>query len=113
MLATLIHFKSIDDKFRRDFAYVIAKIITPREFYERSILFTSDYHSPHGTAQPLTCLHISTLLYCVWKLGILGRDKRYFWKLLQSSIFKNRRNLSLTITLMVYGFHFHRLIKPG
>ena len=101
------------DILRHGYESVVKRISSPKDFYERIITFISAYQQPLGGTQRLTHGHISALFDSVWKLGIVGQGKRYFWKLLVLSVFRNPRNLPLAITLMIYGFHFRRMAKTA
>jgi hypothetical protein len=102
------------DVLRHGYEHVIKSMSSPKIFYAHITTFASEYHQPPGKSQRLTHNHIIVLLNSIWKLGIVGQGKRYFWKLLLSSIFRNPRNLPLAISLMIYGFHFRQSVKqPG
>lgn len=44
-------------------------------------------------------------------LGVIGRERSHFWKLLFWSLFRKPRLLPLTITYAVYGFHFRKVAE--
>jgi hypothetical protein len=47
----------------------------------------------------------------VWILGIREKGRRYFWKLLVSSLLKYPRAFPLSMSLAVYGFHFRKIVE--
>jgi hypothetical protein len=47
----------------------------------------------------------------VVRLGIIGRERFHYWKLLFWSLFRRPRLLPLAITLSITGHHFRRIFK--
>ena len=47
----------------------------------------------------------------VYRLGLLEKGKKYFWKLLILSLVKHPRKFSLAMTFAVYGFHFRKITE--
>jgi hypothetical protein len=46
----------------------------------------------------------------IWYLGIKEKGRRYYWRLVISTLLKRRRSFPLVITLAIYGYHFRKLI---
>jgi hypothetical protein len=44
-------------------------------------------------------------------LGVIGKERLYYWKLFFGSIFCRPRNFSTAMTLAIYGFHFRRVFE--
>ena len=45
------------------------------------------------------------------RLGIIGRERYQYWKLVFWSLFRRPRLFPLAITFAIYGFHFRRVFK--
>jgi hypothetical protein len=47
----------------------------------------------------------------VTRLGVLGRERAEYWRLLVWTLFRRPRALALAITLAIYGYHFRRVCE--
>jgi hypothetical protein len=103
--------KANHEVLRHGYEYVVKSISSPKDFYARIAAYTLTPHPPAGGSQRLTRDHVSVLFVSMWKLGVQGQGKRYYWKLLATSFFRNPKTLPLMITMMVYGLHFRRMGK--
>jgi len=97
------------DKLRAGYQRVVRTIYQPKEFYERLVTFLKEYRMPQNIPQRLTYTHISAFFKSVWKLGLICKGRRYYWKLFLYSLFKQPQKFPLAITMMIYGYHFRRV----
>ena len=44
-------------------------------------------------------------------LGVVGKERLYYWKLFFWSLIRRPRHFSTAITLAIYGFHFRRVFE--
>jgi Domain of unknown function (DUF4070) len=44
-------------------------------------------------------------------MGIRENDRRYYWRLVGSTLFTKPRSLPLLLALSVYGYHFRKVVK--
>jgi hypothetical protein len=51
------------------------------------------------------------LIKSVVLLGIIGKERLYYWKLILWSIFRKPRLFPHAVTLMIYGFHFRKVFE--
>ena len=99
------------------YRHVMSTIYSPKSYYERVRTFMKEF-KPRRNAGPgqLKPHHVQALFLSVWRLGIIDKGRRYYWKLFWSTLFKRPRSFPLAITLSVYGFHFRKtaeqLFKP-
>jgi radical SAM superfamily enzyme YgiQ (UPF0313 family) len=87
---------------------VVTTIYAPRPYYERVRTFLQDYKpvvKSHGRAR---YSDLKAFFTSLWRLGIVDRGRRYYWKLLFWGL-RHPRNLHLAITMAIYGFHFRRV----
>ncbi len=45
----------------------------------------------------------------LWILGVWGKERCYYWKLLLSSLTKYPRKFTLAVTLAIYGSHYRKV----
>ncbi len=91
---------------------VLDTIYSPRHYYERVVTFLKEY-KPRKTAgiSQLRFSHITGLIKTLWFLGVTNKGRRYFWRLLISTLLKRPRHFPLTISLSVSGFHFRKVAE--
>jgi radical SAM superfamily enzyme YgiQ (UPF0313 family) len=91
---------------------VLDTIYSPRHYYERVVTFLKEY-KPRKTAgvSQLRTNHISGFIKSLWFLGIRHKGRRYFWRLLISTLLKRPRHFPLSVNLSVSGFHFRKVVE--
>ncbi len=91
---------------------VLDTIYSPRHYYERVVAFLKEF-KPRKTAgiSQLRFSHIKSFVKSIWFLGFWNKGRRYFWKLLFSTLLKRPRHFALSIGLSVSGFHFRKVAE--
>jgi hypothetical protein len=91
---------------------VLDTIYSPQHYYERVTTFLKAY-KPRKTisVRQLQFIHIAQFIKSLWFLGMTDKGRRYFWKLLISTLLKRPRHLPLSIGLSVSGFHFRKVAE--
>jgi radical SAM superfamily enzyme YgiQ (UPF0313 family) len=94
------------------YKHVLDTIYSPRHYYERVVAFLKEY-KPRKTAgiSKLRFSYITSFLKTLWFLGIWNRGRRYYWKLLISTLLKRPRHFPMSIGLSVSGFHFRKVAE--
>jgi radical SAM superfamily enzyme YgiQ (UPF0313 family) len=91
---------------------VLDTIYSPRHYYERVVTLLKEY-KPRKTAgiSQFRFYHITGLIKSFWFLGVRTKGRRYFWRLIISTLMKRPRHFALSINLSVSGFHFRKVIE--
>jgi radical SAM superfamily enzyme YgiQ (UPF0313 family) len=90
---------------------VIDTIYAPRQYYDRIKTFLKEY-KPVGARQARIKLeHVSAFAKSVWFLGVVGKGRQYYWRLLAWTIAKRPRSFSMSVILAIYGFHFRKVVE--
>ncbi|MFC1964787.1 B12-binding domain-containing radical SAM protein [Chloroflexota bacterium] len=94
------------------YKYVLDTIYSPRHYYERVVTLLKEY-KPRKTAgiSQLRFSHITGLFKSLWFLGVTNTGRRYFWRLLISTLLKRPRHFPLLINLSISGFHFRKVAQ--
>ncbi len=90
---------------------ILNTIYSPKHYYARVKQFLKEYRPPKARGGRLEFSHIKALLKSVVRLGIIGRERLQYWKLLFWSLVRRPRLLPLAITLSIYGFHFRKIFR--
>jgi radical SAM superfamily enzyme YgiQ (UPF0313 family) len=90
---------------------ILSTIYSPKEYYKRvtDFLRTHDSLAKHGVS--LRFAHLRALAKSMFLLGVLGKERLYYWKLFFWSLIRRPRRFSTAITLAIYGFHFRRVFE--
>jgi radical SAM superfamily enzyme YgiQ (UPF0313 family) len=94
------------------YKHVLDTIYSPRHYYERVVTFLKEYHprvSP-GISK-LRLSHVTGFFRALWVLGFVDKGKRYFWRLIFTTILKRPRKLPISLGLSLSGFHFRKVVE--
>jgi radical SAM superfamily enzyme YgiQ (UPF0313 family) len=91
---------------------VLDTIYSPRNYYERVVTLLKEY-KPRKTAgiSQLQFCHITGFIKSLWFLGITDKGRRYFWRLIISTLLKHPRHFPLSVSLSIFGFHFRKVAE--
>jgi radical SAM superfamily enzyme YgiQ (UPF0313 family) len=89
---------------------VVKTIYSNKYYYERILTFLKNYRPLGKTKVRFTCSDIKAFLKSVWLLGIIGKGRFYYWKLIFWSL-RNPRCFHLAVTLAIYGFHYRSIFE--
>jgi radical SAM superfamily enzyme YgiQ (UPF0313 family) len=94
------------------YKHILETIYSHKHYYERVKTCLKEYRPKKRKGSlRLRSYHLTAFIKSMWFLGIWGKGKGYFWKLILSTIFKRPHLLPLAITLSVYGFHFRKVAE--
>ena len=86
---------------------VIRHIYAPKHYYRRLRTFLSEYRKP-PINEKVRREHLWAFFRSCFRLGILGRERWQFWKLLAWTGLHRREHFSLAVALAICGYHFRR-----
>jgi radical SAM superfamily enzyme YgiQ (UPF0313 family) len=87
---------------------LIKGLYEPRFFYQRVKTFLEVY-KPAQAPVNIKVEEILAFFTSVWKLGIVGRERREYWKLFFWTLARYPNKFALAITFAIYGYHFRRI----
>lgn len=90
---------------------ILETIYSPKNYYRRVIqlfreyrpLSTAKFHYQRG--------YLGALFKAMLRLGVIGRERFYFWQLFFWSLFRKPHLFPMAITYAVYGFHFRKVTE--
>ncbi|NCO82823.1 MAG: B12-binding domain-containing radical SAM protein [Nitrospirae bacterium CG_4_10_14_3_um_filter_44_29] len=95
---------------------VVHTIYSPKHYYARVKKFLKEYKPTQAKTFHFKFSRLEAGFKSIFRLGIIGRERIYYWKLFFWSLFHRPRLFPLAITLAIYGFHFRKIFKhrlPG
>jgi hypothetical protein len=95
------------------YKHILDTIYAPKQYYERVRTFLKEYkpRKIEGRISQLQFHHIEGFIKSVWFLGVMEKGRKYYWKLIISTLFKHPRAFPLSISLSVFGFHFRKIAE--
>lgn len=88
---------------------ILDTIYSPKYYYERVMRFLKVYHPRKKKMFQFNINYIAALFKSIFKMGIIGKERIYYWKLFFWSLFRKPHLFSLAITFAIYGFHFRKI----
>jgi radical SAM superfamily enzyme YgiQ (UPF0313 family) len=88
---------------------ILDKIYSPKYYYERVMRFMKEFEPKKKKVFHLNPNYILALFRSIFKLGVIGEERIYYWKLFFWSLVKKPELFSLAILFTIYGFHFRRI----
>lgn len=101
------------DKLDKGYRTIVDTIYSPKKYYERVIVFLKEYNFEMSRAAPthVSFVYIMAFIKSVIRLGIVGKERWYYWRLLFWSLFRRPKSFPLAVTLSIYGFHFRKVFE--
>jgi radical SAM superfamily enzyme YgiQ (UPF0313 family) len=92
---------------REGYERILKTIYSPKHYYSRVRTFLREYRAPPLNA-PLSLLHILAFFRSVVRLGIVGKERLQYWRLLTWTVFRRPRRFAMAVTFAIYGYHFRK-----
>lgn len=90
---------------------VVKTIYSPEKYYERVLTLLKNFKPFPRKKVPLDKDHINAFFKSIWHLGIKGKERFYYWKLITWSMLRRPQLLPLAVTFAIYGFHFRKVFE--
>jgi radical SAM superfamily enzyme YgiQ (UPF0313 family) len=97
------------DELLKGYQKIIQNIYSCKAYYARVLLFLKRYNPPF--VEPLSFNRVMALIKSIVFIGILKKDRIYFWKILFWSIFNKPKAFPLAVTYSIYGYHFRKVFR--
>lgn len=98
------------DVLREGYQNIMSHIYSPKNYYRRVKIFLKEY----GTPQIKTSLNLSRIFAFVRstiRLGLLGKERFHYWRLILWTLLRRPNLLPLAITLTIYGYHYRKICR--
>ena len=91
---------------------IMCHIYSPKHFYERVRTFLQEYEYKGPQRKiPLDFQRRMAFLRSCIRLGVFGKERFHYWKLILWTIRKRPELLPLAITFTIYGHHFRKVCE--
>jgi len=89
----------------------LGTIYAPRQYYARVKRFLENYHPVRKGASRIRMSELLAFYKSILLLGVIGKERVYYWRLFFWSLFRRPRMFPFAITLAIYGFHFRKIME--
>jgi radical SAM superfamily enzyme YgiQ (UPF0313 family) len=91
---------------------ILSTIYSPRQYYARIRTLLQEY-KPKTKAIGLQSKrsNLQGFFNCMWFIGMRENGRRYYWRLVASTLVTRPKLIPLLLALSVNGYHFRRVIK--
>jgi hypothetical protein len=87
---------------------IIDSIYSPQLYYVRLKKFLTEFRPMKANFPHIGLEHVYALAKATVVLGVVEKERVYYWRLLCWSLFRRPRVLHLAIILSIFGFHFRK-----
>jgi radical SAM superfamily enzyme YgiQ (UPF0313 family) len=95
-----------------EYGSFLRDLYSPKVYYRRVRRFLSEYRLPTIGAPSLRWREqLRAVTRSVALLGVIGRERLEFWKLLLWTLVRRPRAFPLAITFAIWGYHFRRTVE--
>jgi radical SAM superfamily enzyme YgiQ (UPF0313 family) len=98
------------DVLREGYGNLMRHIYSPEHYYKRAMTFLREYKRPK-VRTPLDFQRLLAFLRSSVRLGIFGKERFQYWRILFWTLFHRPQFFALAITLAIYGHHFRKICR--
>lgn len=90
---------------------ILKNLYTPKEYYKRLHHFLKGFEHKGQASFHFELRYLQGLFLSILKLGMIGKERIYFWKLFFWTLIRKPKLFSLYILYAIYGFHFRKIFE--
>jgi radical SAM superfamily enzyme YgiQ (UPF0313 family) len=98
------------DKLIDGYRAIMQQIYSPRKYYQRVRRILKELKAPVATT-PADWQRFLAFWRACLRLGVLGKERFQYWRLLAWTLARRPRLLPLAVTLAIYGHHYRRICE--
>jgi hypothetical protein len=87
---------------------ILRQIYSPRYYYQRVVTFLREFKTP-GIEVPMDLQRFLAIFRSCLRLGIIGRERVQYWKLMAWTLLRRPRLFPLAMALAIQGYHFRKV----
>jgi radical SAM superfamily enzyme YgiQ (UPF0313 family) len=98
------------ESLREGYRSILSHIYAPEYYYQRVKTFLREYKPPKIQMR-LDTEYILAFFRSVYRLGIVGKERVQYWRLMGWTLLRRPRLFPLAISLAIYGHHFRKVCE--
>lgn len=100
------------ERLKEGYQKILKQIYAPAPYYRRIRTFLREFRPAHVKFRIRFC-HIRALFRSFYFLGIVGKERVQYWKLILWAQFRYPRLMPQAIMLAIYGYHFRKICEKN
>jgi radical SAM superfamily enzyme YgiQ (UPF0313 family) len=98
------------DRLLGGYQSIMKQIYSPKNYYRRIRTLLKELKAPN-ISQPVNIQRFFSFFRSALRLGVLGKERFRYWQLMLWTLFRKPRQISVAITLSIYGYHYRRICE--
>ncbi len=98
------------DSLRAGYQSIMQQIYSPKNYYRRVRTLLMELKPPEIT-QPVNAQRFFSFFRSAFRLGVLGKERFQYWRLMIWTLAFKPRLMSVAITLSIYGHHYRKICE--
>ena len=90
---------------------IVNGIYSSKPYYDRIKTFLVHYDPAFKTQTRVTWIKFIAFLKSIFYIGIINKNRVYYWQLIIWSIMNKPKVLPLAVTYSIFGYHFRKVYK--
>lgn len=98
------------DHLIKGYRVIMKQIYSPSKYYRRVRCILKELKKPAATV-PADLQRFLAFFRACLRLGILGKERYQYWRLLMWTMVRRPRLMPLAVTLAIYGYHYRKICE--
>ena len=98
------------DRLLDGYQSIMKQIYSPKNYYRRVRTLLKELKAPEVN-QPINIQRLLSFFRAAFRLGVLGKERFHYWQLMLWTLVCKPRQISVAITLSIYGYHYRRICE--
>jgi len=102
------------DLLKNEYTDLLNNLYSPEKYYQRVKTFLQEYSLPKvklNVDLPFITENLMAFLRSIIRLGVISKERFYYWKLFFWTLFHKPRSFPQAITFSIYGYHFRKICE--
>ncbi len=95
---------------RKGYTDMMTQLYAPKQYYKRIKTLLREYRAPELKGS-FRFGHLLAFARSTVLLGVVGRERFQYWKMLTWTFFNRQKALPHAVTLAIYGHHFRKVCR--
>lgn len=102
-----MHYETLVEGYKK----ILRRLYSPKLYYERVKTFLKEYRPLQRREYHVRFMHFKAFFKSIIILGVIGKERVQYWKLLLWTMLRRPSLFPLSVTLAIYGFHFRKVFE--
>jgi radical SAM superfamily enzyme YgiQ (UPF0313 family) len=98
------------DRLLDGYRLIMKQIYSPKNYYRRVRTLLKELKAPEIN-QPINIQRFLSIFRSAFRLGLLGKERFHYWRLMLWTLLRKPRLVPLAVTLAIYGYHYRRICE--